>query len=101
MLSTEDKTTLEKLIHADPHLTPGEKQELTNKLHQQDNSFLNGVAGAGVGFAVSRFLKLSKNAQILLTIAGYGIGKYLLDNDKKRAKLVEYNDKTKSYNLNT
>ena len=101
MLSNEDKLSLIKLIHADPHLAEADKTAIIKKLEKGENdSWLNGVAGAGAGFAVSRFLKLSKNAQILLTIAGYGIGKYLLDNTKKHDKLVEYNDNSKSYKIN-
>ena len=103
MLNPDDRLSVIKIIHADPHISEADKNRLVNKIEGTSNindSFWNGIAGAGAALAVSHFLKLSRNAQILLTIAGYGIGKYLLDNTDKRAKLMEYNDKSKSYNLN-
>lgn len=100
MLSPEEKTALVKIIHADPHIDPLDKRELTTAV-TRDDTWVNGVYGAGAAFAVTHFLGLSRNAQILLTIAGYGIGKYLLDNRKKGAKLLDYNEKTRTYNINT
>ncbi len=99
MSSQEQKLVLVKIIQADPHLAPQEKSELTNAVSNED-SWTKGLLGAGAGMAVAKFLKLSTNAQILLTMAGYGIGKYLLASHRKSDKLLSYDPKTKNYQIN-
>jgi hypothetical protein len=102
MLTDDEKLTVMKLIHVDPHLSQSEKILLTKKIkdNQEQEELIHGVAGGAVGFGIAKFLQLSKSAQVLLTLAGYGIGKYLLDNTHKSDKLLEYNDKTKTYKIN-
>jgi hypothetical protein len=79
------------LIEHDPNLSNAEKQEVKNNL--QNNEFfthiMNGASGA------------SKNAQVLLTMAGFGIGRYLLDNSRKHDKFLEYDNKKKNYKINS
>jgi hypothetical protein len=60
---------------------------------------MHGTAGAAIAFAFSKYLKLSKPAQVLLSLAGFGIGKYLLDETRKHDKFLQYDPKHKVYNL--
>jgi hypothetical protein len=101
MLASKDKTTLKQLIEADPHISEENKLDLIQKIDNgdEDSELLHGIEGAGAGLIAAKFLQLSRNSQILLTIAGYGIGKYLLDNSKNNDKVMQYNDKLKRYNL--
>lgn len=99
-LDHQQKESLVRLIVADPHLTQEEKKNLIQGIHTNQPWF-SSLLAAGLGLAVAKFLNLSSKAQILLTIAGYGIGKYLLDNSKKSDKLLQYNEKLKTYELMT
>jgi hypothetical protein len=99
MLSDEYKKALLKSVGVDPHLSYDDKEYLMEKF-KSDRDFTNGLIGGAVGFAISKFLKLSTTSQVLLSIAGFGIGKYLLDDARKHDKMMEYDDKTRTYKLN-
>lgn len=89
------------IVQRDPTLTSSEKEELIEKLrdHEEYESMLRGASGAGIGYVTAKFLNLPKQAQILLSLAGFGIGKYLLDVSRKRDKFLQYNDKLKVYDI--
>ena len=95
------KEQLIDIVKKDMSLKPDEKLELVTKL--SDHSFFdhvsNGAAGAGAGFVIAKFLNLSKPAQVVLTLAGFGIGKYLLDTARKHDKFLQYNNKLKVYEI--
>lgn len=82
-------------------MSQSEKDELIDKLEDTTtyNHMIHGVAGAGAGLAVAKFMNLPKTAQVLLSIAGFGIGKYLLDVSRKRDKFLQYNEKLKVYDI--
>ncbi len=104
MFTQSEKNTLIKITSADPFLSPEEKISIKRKLNQEpvdtSSGVVNGVIGATAALAIANFLKLSKQSQILVTLAGYGVGKYLLDNSNKHDRLIEFNNKTNSYKLN-
>jgi hypothetical protein len=89
------------IIDRDPTLTKAEKDEVIERL--RDNSFydhmIHGAIGASIGYVIARFLKLSKTSQVLLSIAGFGLGKYLLDATRKHDRFLQYNDRLKVYEL--
>ena len=89
------------IVRRDTSLTSAEKDEIINKLSNLTffTPFINGVIGASVGLIVAKYLKLSKTAQVLLTLAGFGLGKYLLDATRKHDKFLQYNEKLKVYEL--
>lgn len=103
-LSDSDRQTLLRSIHVDPHLNEEEREKLTQSIKTQDSlyhSLFNGAIGATIGYTISKFLKLSKTGQILVTMAGFGIGKYLLDNSENSDRFMTYDKKLKGYKLNT
>lgn len=103
-LSKEDKSVIINSISIDPHLSSEDRKRLIASITNEDSSYhslLNGALGAGIGYAIARFLKLSKNTQIVVTLAGFGIGKYLLDNHENSGKFMEYDKKLKGYKLNS
>lgn len=89
------------IVMRDPVMTQQEKAEVIAKLN--DHSFINhisrGVVGAGVGLIIAKFMGLSKSAQVLLSLAGFGIGKYLLDVSRKHDKFLQYNERLKVYDI--
>lgn len=97
-----DKNILIHTIEKDLSLNPVEKQHLIDKLHKDDKFFdelMHGAIGASTGYIFSKFIGLSPQAQILLSMAGFGFGKYLLDKSKKHDKLVKYDEDKKHYEL--
>lgn len=102
MLSPQEQQTLMLIVSQDNSLTPDQKQYVMNKLN--DPTFVQelgaGALGAGAGYVLAKFLRISKPGQILLTLAGFGIGKYLLDKSQKHDKFVQYNSKLKAYEIN-
>ena len=82
-------------------MSESDKEEIIAKLNDAAfyDNLMHGAAGAGVGVAIAKFLNLPKTAQVLLSIAGFGIGKYLLDVSRKRDKFLQYNEKLKVYDI--
>lgn len=94
---------LVQLVMNDPLLSISEKAELVDKLRDANyyQSLVHGAIGAGLGLAFSRYMELSRTAQVLISLAGFGIGKYLLDVSSKHDKFLQYNDKYKTYTINS
>lgn len=95
------KQQLIQLIQQDQGVTPEEKAELINKLENDElfEHLMHGAAGAGIGYIIAKYLKLSKEAQFLLSIAGFGIGRYILDKSKNDDRFLQYDSKLKVYNI--
>ena len=95
-------TSKEDLIEAVSHdmsLTAQQKVELIQKLQQDDfyQHLVHGALGATVGVSISKFMNLGKSSQILLGIAGFGVGRMLWDN--KDSSALKYNEKNKTYEV--
>lgn len=90
------------LISRDPTLTGGEKQDIIHLLSQPNEfeKMLAGTKGAALAFLISKYLKLTPQAQVLLSIAGFGLGSYFKSKASDKRQLVQYNDKIKAYELN-
>ena len=83
-------------VKSDPHLSYAERNEIIDKLN--DNDFYKNVIAGGASIALlSKFTKLSTTSKVLLTLAGFGISKYLLDAVRKHDRFLQYNSKTKMY----
>jgi len=75
-----DLPELQRVIAADRALKEEEKAELKARLTNRDDvlkALSFGLAGATTTLLISKYLKLSKTAQVLLSIAGFGIGRAL------------------------
>jgi hypothetical protein len=87
----------------DPGISQEQKYELRQKL--QDPTFMQrllvGVGGATIGSLIAKFMSMGRTAQILLGLAGFGIGNLLLSQDRSPSKLVTYNDRYKNYEIRT
>ena len=102
-ISDEDKETMIRSIKIDPHISNEQKTSLVASIKNEDSfyrSLFRGAIGSGIGYSIAKFLKLSKTSQVVITIAGFGIGKYLLDSSDDSGKFMEYDKKLKGYKIN-
>ena len=99
-LTPDQEALVIKAIHSDHTLTRTQQDEITEKIRDK-SWFSDATIGAALGLAISKFLKLTPKAQALMTAAGFGIGKYLLDKSSKHDKFVQYNDKVRAYDIKT
>jgi hypothetical protein len=88
-------------VESDPHINSMQKQMLAEKLGEPTffENLIHGAFGAGLALLVSKYLHLGKTPQILLTIAGYGIGKALWDAYDTENNFSRYNKQTKMYEI--
>jgi len=94
---------LTQAVQADPILSPSEKEKIHALLSQPDflSKLMHGMFGASLVYLLTEYLKLGKTAQILLSIAGFGVGRLLLDvHEKKKTDFANYNEKLKVYEIN-
>jgi hypothetical protein len=85
---------LKQVIQHDPKVEEPEKSSLLNFLNDPDalSVLAGGVAGGAITNTISKFLGLSHTAQILLSLAGFGLGSILVKSiGKDQAHLVSYN----------
>lgn len=85
-------------VQMDATIPSDKKQTLIDFIHMPNflGYLKGGVFGAGVAYAVAKFLGMSKRTQLLLTIAGFGIGKLLLDTHDR---IFKYNPNYQSYQV--
>lgn len=75
-----DLVELQRVIDSDHALKEAEKAELKERLNDKDavlKSLSFGATGAATALLVGKYLKLSKTTQVLLSLAGFGIGRAL------------------------
>lgn len=90
------------LVQQDHGLSQEEKQIIATQLNHPNTiqTLLSGSLGAGLALAVSKYLKLHPTSQVLLSLAGFGIGKYLLEKLSNRDIFMKYDKGSKLYHLN-
>ena len=96
--------TKEDLIEAvanDLSLSPQQRIEIVNRLQKEDqfSNLEHGVIGGALGYSLSKFLKLGKTSQLLLSIAGFGAGKLLLNHGNANDNTLNYNKKNNTYEV--
>jgi len=97
------KDQLRELIIKDVGLSPSDRSALLDKLSDDNNDFyehlVKGGVGASLGYVLAKYMDLSSKARLLLSIAGFGIGTYVLDSSKKHDKFLTYNKEQKVYEI--
>ena len=88
-------------IRVDPHINLHQQQVLIDKVNSPNffENIMHGVFGSALALVISKYLKLSRTSQILLTIAGYGIGKAMWDTYDQDSKFSRYDHKTKMHEI--
>lgn len=89
---------LRDAIQRDPSLTPDQRDGLLGQLTGDQLGPL--LLSGGLGLLVARWLKLSPTAQVLLSLAGLGIGKLLLDQTRNQQPFSTFNPRTRLHEIN-
>lgn len=99
-MDAETKDLLVQLVSEDHGLSPDQKMTLISKLNDPTFSqkLLHGATGAAIAFGISKYLNLSNPTQILLSLAGFGIGRMLWDHVDNN-KYLTYNKERGSYSV--
>lgn len=96
-----DIDSLIKLVNSDAGLGSAQKMELTKDENKKKlEKILSGASGAALGLAAAKYARLSRLSQALLSAAGFGIGVLVYDY-VNRTKFSNYDEKTKSYQIDT
>ena len=95
--------TLVTMANADPGLSPQEKAHLSDFLRNKDVSkFLSGAFGAVFSVLLAKYMKLGRTSQLLLGLAGFGIGRLLYDYlNKQHRQFATWNDKINAYEIDS
>jgi hypothetical protein len=86
-------------IQADHGLSDEQKDELLSEEGKKKLAMLlSGASGAALGFALAKFKKMDRTAQVILSTLGFGAG-VLIYKYYTREKYLNYNDKTQTYQI--
>jgi len=104
MLSPEITQQLISIIKSDHTLGQDDKNLLINKLQSPSevSKLLAGISGASFALLLARFLHMGKTTQVIMTLAGFGIGRLLLERIEKpddTSKVLQYKDKLNYYDI--
>lgn len=103
--SIQKQRQLYQMITADPSLSSSQKQQLVAALTNGNllDQVMSGAAGGGLGYILAKFMNMSRHTQMIMSLAGFGIGSVLYDKlqaGKKGATFKEYNPKVQGYEIN-
>jgi hypothetical protein len=95
---------LRQAVQADRFLNHQQRLQVMDKIKQFPSTTKNqsGIVGGGIGVAIARYLALSKPAQAMLAVAGFGIGRVLWDHyygEKNAQRFTQFNDRIKAYEI--
>jgi fructose-1-phosphate kinase PfkB-like protein len=90
-------------VTKDPGLAPQERSQVLEWLKKPEVvKQLSGVAGAAIGVAVAKYMKLGRTSQFLLGIAGYGAGRLIynyLKHKQEHRQFVTYDHQAGVYRM--
>lgn len=97
-----DLNELAKVIKLDPKLQEDERTTILKLLNSPEffSKLKTSAASSGLVYLISSYLKLSRPAQVLLSIAGFGIGRIIHELFQQDDHFSKYNTKTRSYAIN-
>lgn len=96
-----DAAKLRQVISKDQSLTPAQKEEASNWLDDPVviNELRSGSVGAALTLLIGRFLKMKPRNQLLLSIAGFGIGKIIYDYKNDPKNFSRWNKQLRMYEI--
>ena len=88
-------------VQLDQGLTGNQRATVINLL--EDPAFVgelkSGATGGALTYLITKYLKLKPKTQLLLSIAGFGVGKIIYDYKHDPKNSSRYNPKLKMYEL--
>lgn len=96
-----DPVTLRRIVTADQALSSSQRTETLNWLDDPAalQELRSGSIGAALSLLASKYLNLSSRNQLLLSIAGFGLGKIIYDYKQGQRKSSKWNKNLKMYEL--
>jgi len=87
---------LAKYIKADHALSQDQKTHILRMLNSPDvaSHLLAGTAGAALALAVARWKKMSGTSQVLMSLAGFGLGNIILNKLMGPSKFTRWDPDT-------
>ena len=84
---------LSKFIRQDEGLHPAQRANVLQMLNNPDiaTHVLTGITGAGIALAVARWKKMSPTSQVLMSLAGFGLGNIILNKLTPPPKFTNWN----------
>jgi hypothetical protein len=84
---------LAKFIRQDEGLHPAQRANVLQMLNTPDiaTHVLTGITGAGIALAVARWRKMSPTSQVLMSLAGFGLGNIILNKLTPPPKFTSWN----------
>lgn len=95
---------LTQAVQADRFLDGRQKLMVLDKIRQfpSGSKTQSGMLGSGIAVAIARYLALSKPAQAMMAVAGFGIGRVLFEHfygNEGNSKFIQFNDRIKAYEV--
>lgn len=92
---------LVNLISLDMGVPLQDRMDLIDRVRNEPSfirKMMYGSLGATIAFSVAHYMALSRPAQILLAIAGFGIGRLFMESGDRQS-VLRYNDRLKAYKV--
>lgn len=92
---------LRQTVAKDQGITGSQKDSVLQSLADPEfvGEIRSGAVGAALMYLITKYLKLSPQTQLLLSIAGFGIGKIIYDYKHNPSNFASYNSKLKMYEI--
>jgi hypothetical protein len=96
-----DSAALRRAVDADQSLTVNQRKEMHHWLDDPAvlNELRSGSIGAALSLLISKFLDMKPRNQLLLSIAGFGIGKIIYDYKNDPKKFSRWNKQQRMYEI--
>ena len=96
-----DLAQIRSLVQTDPSLDKKQRDKVTTSL--DDPAFVqrlkSGVVGGALAFLLAKYMKLKPTTQLLLSLAGFGVGKIIYDYRHDQNRSSRYNEKLRMYEI--
>lgn len=93
--------TIRAAIDRDPSLSTAQQEEMQGWLNDPNTlqKLQSEGVGATLGYAAAKFLNLKPQTQLLLSIAGFGVGKIMYDFKNNPKKFSTFNPQLRMYEI--
>ena len=96
-----DVKQMRTLVDRDQALTQDQRTKTLAALDDPDfiNELKSGAIGAALSLLIGKYMKLKPSNQLLLSLAGFGVGKIIYDYRHDPKRFSRYNAKLRMYEI--